>query len=617
VKPSASTGVPVPQKSDHEAPGDGTRGIPTAGHPIEEALASLERGLRRFDARRTSLLVLAVAMALSVVALLYFGRGQSFTSDEWLYLTDWPGWSLGSLFHPDNGHLFFTANVVLNASVSIFGTSYEPLRIVTVVLVQVNGGLFYVLARRRVGPVLALLPTILLLFLGSSFGIVLMAFSINSLLSVGFGLCALLALDREDFRGDVTAAAMLALSVLSFEWGLFFAVGMAIEMWVRRNRPPLSRFLLPAIPLVIWGVWKLWAPAEPGDDISVANIGSLFTSAATVAATLLASITGLFRTPGSYSSTINAEWGVPLVVVGVIALGARLRLRGWPSARFFFLAATLILLWLAVGLTINAYRGPTTDRYVYGGAIILFLLLAELLRGVRVPIGAYAGIVIVLAFSLIANVVQLKEAGAEVRGYSEAVDARIGALEIVRGSASRSFRLDQPQPGAPLAAGLTFTAGSYYDAVDEHGSFGTSEAGLLQNNGAGYQADLVIANALGVTAVPVKMPPAPGSVPIEALGAAAGSIVAEGPCQRVKPDTGRTDSVTVSLPPGGFSLRTTPYAETSIGLGRFSTEYPVKLEALRGSGVVKIDSDRSDQPWRAQLGSERPFTVCPMQPGDG
>jgi hypothetical protein len=419
VKPSASTGVPVPQKSDHEAPGDGTRGIPTAGHPIEEALASLERGLRRFDARRTSLLVLAVAMALSVVALLYFGRGQSFTSDEWLYLTDWPGWSLGSLFHPDNGHLFFTANVVLNASVSIFGTSYEPLRIVTVVLVQVNGGLFYVLARRRVGPVLALLPTILLLFLGSSFGIVLMAFSINSLLSVGFGLCALLALDREDFRGDVTAAAMLALSVLSFEWGLFFAVGMAIEMWVRRNRPPLSRFLLPAIPLVIWGVWKLWAPAEPGDDISVANIGSLFTSAATVAATLLASITGLFRTPGSYSSTINAEWGVPLVVVGVIALGARLRLRGWPSARFFFLAATLILLWLAVGLTINAYRGPTTDRYVYGGAIILFLLLAELLRGVRVPIGAYAGIVIVLAFSLIANVVQLKEAGAEVRGYSE------------------------------------------------------------------------------------------------------------------------------------------------------------------------------------------------------
>ena len=198
------------------------------GAAIERAARSAAGRVEGLDPRRASLVVLVAAMAVSVVTLLYFGRGQYFSTDEWLYVGDFPGWGLGSLFHPDNGHLFVLANVVLNASLSLFGNDYLPLRIFSALLVQVNGGLVYLVVRKRVGPVLALAPAVLLLFLGSSYEIVLQAFSINSLMAIAFGLCAMLALDREDRRGDLIAGAMLVLSVLSFEWGLFFAAGAAV-----------------------------------------------------------------------------------------------------------------------------------------------------------------------------------------------------------------------------------------------------------------------------------------------------------------------------------------------------------------------------------------------------
>jgi hypothetical protein len=575
--------------------------------------------IERLEPRRTSLLVLSVAMAISAAALMYFGRGQSFTSDEWLFVADFPGWSLGSLFHPDNGHLLALANVVLNASLSIFGSSYVPMRVVNTGLVLVNAGLFYTLCRRRVGPILALPPAILLLFFGSAFGIIMMPFSINSLLSIGFGLCALLALDREDLRGDLTAGAMLVLSVLSFEWGLFFAIGMAVEMWLRPNHPRLARFLIPAIPIAVWLAWRALVPAEPGGGTSITNIGGLFSSIGIESASLLAAITGLFRTPGTFSASPSPDLGVPLVVVGVVALVARLRSGPRPSPRFFALALVLILFWIAIGLTLDAYRTATDGRYVYGGAVVLFLLVAELLRGVRITHAVYAWVAVVFGFSLLANTVQLRDAGAVVRGNTAVIDARLGALEIVRGQVSPHYYLDPRNPGQPLAAGLTFSAAQYFAAVDAHGSFGTSPAKLLREGGtwAGV-ADLTIAAALEVGTEPVRRPPPPGPAPIgSADSLKSGRAAAAGRCLRIDPSLGRSATAKVTLPPGGFSVRAPRNSEVSISLSRFSTEFPVKPGTVFGSAVVEIPTDRSEQPWLAELKSARSFSVCSLQMGAG
>jgi len=572
--------------------------------------------LEGLDSRRASLVVLAIAMAASVAALLYFGRGQYFSTDEWLYVGYHPGWSLGAVFHPDNGHLFVIANAVLKASLSLFGSDYLPLRIFSAVMVQVNGALVYILIRRRVGPVLALAPAILLLFLGSSYEIVLQAFSINSLMAIAFGLCAMLALDREDRRGDLIAGAMLVLSVLSFEWGLFFAAGVAVEMWLRPKRPPLARFAIAVIPFAIWFVWRAWAPSEPSDDVTLLNIGTIFTSLGLVSASMLASVTGLFRIPNLFSTTIEPQWGIPLVVLAVVGLIARLRSGPWPSARFFSLATSLFLFWFSLALTVSMYRGPTTNRYVYGGALVFFLILAELLRNVRIPRGAYVGVAVVLGFSLIANVVQLRDGGRWVRGLDETYDARLGAMEIIRGEVPLDFRVEPLVPGMPVQTSLSLTAEQYYSAVDEHGSFGTSEAALLAASGAppAGAADQEIARAFEVEAEPVATPPRPGGTPIGAADSLDGATAtAVGPCLRVEPELGRGATATVTLPSGGFSVRAPRYSELSISLGRFSTDFTVDLGTTMGSAVIEIPTDRSDQPWKARLESVRPFTVCPLQ----
>jgi len=577
--------------------------------------ASPSEAIEGLNPRRASLVVLAAAMAVSAVTLLYFGRGQYFSTDERLYVGDYPGWSLSSLFHPDNGHLFVLANVVLNASLELFGSDYLPLRVFSVVMVQVNGGLVYLVVRRRVGPVLALAPAILLLFLGSSYEIVLQAFSINSLMAIAFGLCAMLALDREDRRGDAVAGAMLVLSVLSFEWGLFFAAGAAVEMWLRPNRPPLGRFAIAALPFAIWLVWRAWAPSEPGDDVTLLNIGTLFTSIGLVSASMLASVTGLFRVPNLFSPTIEPDWGIPLAVAAAIGLVAWLRAGLRPSARFYSLATSLFLFWLSLALTVSMYRGPTTNRYVYGGALIFFLLLAELLRGVRIPRAAYAAVAAVLAFSLVANFVQLRDGGSYVRGLDEVNDAKLGALEIVRGQVDPGFRADPWSPGEPLTVGLTVTPSDYFAAADEHGAFGTSPADLLSGGGApASAADQTIARALEIGAEPVRAvgPPGDGAVSL-AEPVADGSARAAGRCLRIAPSLGRTATAKLTLPPGGFSVDAPRYSELPIALGRFSTEFPVDLGKVLGSAVVEIPTDRSEQPWLARLASARPFTVCPLR----
>ena len=54
--------------------------------------------------------------------------------------------------------------------------------------------LFFELARRRVGPMVALVPCLSLLFLGYAWESFLWAFDLHTIYALAFGLCALLAL---------------------------------------------------------------------------------------------------------------------------------------------------------------------------------------------------------------------------------------------------------------------------------------------------------------------------------------------------------------------------------------------------------------------------------------
>lgn len=502
------------------------------------------------------------------------------------------------------------------SAVSLFGATYAPLRIINTALVLVNAGLVYVLLRRRVGPVAALAPAVLLLFLGSSFGIVLMAFSINSLLAIAFGLGALLALDRADRRGDLIAGGLLVLSVLSFEWGLFFAAGMAVELWLREERPAPSRFLLPALPYAVWLIWWLWAPPQPGGDIAASNVAHVLVTVSDEAASLLASITGLFRTASTFTTTIDPTWGRPLAIAGLIALLWRLKTGTRPSGRFWALLTALLLFWLAVALTVSSFRDATTDRWVYGGAIVLFMIVAELLRGVRIPRGAYFGVALVLGFSLMANVNQLRQSGASVRAKSDSTRARLGAVQLAGERVAPDSYIDEPEPGSPRTAGLTFTAGQYLAEVKDHGSFGFSEEEISAGGeDARKSADEQLGDSLEIGAEAVVKAPAPpaGAPPVEPSNARDARLARAGTCVRMQPNLGLSGTAVAVLPAGGFSFSAPRDARVSVGLSRFSSEAAsLDLAPTLGSGVVRIPEDDAVTPWRARVTSTHPVTICPL-----
>ena len=137
---------------------------PLVRTPYETALTR-----SRVSDRALALLVLAGAMVLSTIALLWIGRDQTIHGDDLAYATRiaTQGLSHALLHTPANKYLIAVPLVVYRVLFSVFGLNdYFPPRLLAVALVLTSGGLFYALVRQHVGYVLALLATVMLLFFG-------------------------------------------------------------------------------------------------------------------------------------------------------------------------------------------------------------------------------------------------------------------------------------------------------------------------------------------------------------------------------------------------------------------------------------------------------------------
>jgi hypothetical protein len=201
---------------------------------------------------------LAAAMLTAAAVLLWASRGFFFFNDElgW-FATAPPDYDPGTLLMPHN-HLIALPRVIYTTSLPVFGPEYLPLRLIGVTGVLVSAGLFFVLARRRIGTV-ALPPTIVLLFLGSAWDVVVSPIGIPFLSAVAAGLGALLALERRGRAGDVAACALSLIAVASHSFGLVFLVGVAMAVLLDTNR--LRRAWVFGVPLVLDGSRWLLARA--------------------------------------------------------------------------------------------------------------------------------------------------------------------------------------------------------------------------------------------------------------------------------------------------------------------------------------------------------------------
>jgi hypothetical protein len=568
--------------------------------------------------RRIALGILIAAMALSALAILYWSRGASFYADDWTYIVDRRAWSPHTLFLPETGHLIVLPLIVFKTLLAIFGaTSALPFRLAVVLFDLLNGLLLYLLVRRRVGPLLALAPAVLLLFLGAGWEEIFEAFTLDALISIAAGLGMMLCLDRRDLRGDIGACLLLVVSLASFSLGIVFGLLATVEL-LQRPRYGLRRAWVYLGPALLYGIWLIWASQYHENQLAATNIGPGPAAIVNGASAAAAAIFGVFRSPGAQSAAapdLGIAFGIGTPIA--LALGALLVWRlisgPKPSPRTWALLAALLALWSLLALTISPARLPQASRYVYPGVVLVLLLAAELCAGIRLTRGIGIGVAAVLAVSLVANVDEMRVAGGYFRAETSYNRAELAALELVRDRVPADFGIEGQSPTLLPHGDMLIAAGPYFSAADKYGSPAYSPSQLAAAGPAQRAAaDELLGRGLAIAAVPASRfgKAGPGVV---RPGSAALNMTVErrGRCVFMRPTPGYRGRAALQLPRGGFRFSVDPTTEAQVSLGRFGDGFAIKPSPVMGSATVAIPPDRSPRPWRALIESPTPVIACP------
>src|SRR5215210_1965254 len=141
---------------------------PVARRPGEAAPTTLRVGEARSWApawigEAQIRLAVAGAMVVSAALCLWLSRGLTFTIDQITWFSFSPHLDLRAAIEPYNGHLIATTRLLTAAIVDAFGAGYLPFRLIVTATVLLTAGLFFEFARRRIGAIAALAPTLVLL----------------------------------------------------------------------------------------------------------------------------------------------------------------------------------------------------------------------------------------------------------------------------------------------------------------------------------------------------------------------------------------------------------------------------------------------------------------------
>lgn len=198
------------------------------------------------------------------------------------------------------------------------------------------GGLFFLLARRRIGALPALAPTAVLLVLGTAWNVVFSPIGIPFVYATALGLGTLLALERGDRRGDIGACALLAAALATHSIGLSFLVGAAVFLLLREDR--LARLWVFLAPLALFLLWWVTLGGSGSGRDNLAEVSNLAGLPLFMLASLgaeLTAITGLNLYPYSvtgFNSLPTFQW-VFLPVLALVGLRRQRSDRQWRLLR--------------------------------------------------------------------------------------------------------------------------------------------------------------------------------------------------------------------------------------------------------------------------------------------
>jgi hypothetical protein len=545
-----------------------------------------ERPVRVRD--RGVLLVLLGSMLASAALLLWLGRTGTLYSDEVRIFgastqVDFPEW-----IEPWNGHLQLTSRVLYKALFETFGANYFAVRVQNVLMILVTAGVFFALVRRRIGAVAALAPTLLLLFLGSAWTILLGGFGIVATFTIATGLGALLALERDDTRGNVAACVLITLSVASFSAGLAFLAGVIVAVLLRPTRWRDAWIFL--IPLTLYAAWWIWARQFNDDQTTGANALLvpfwILESLAVDAGSLLGVNLQLrLRIPPSLETT---TWARAAAIAFLIALAVRVRQGGLP--RSFWVSVTIALVyWALIGLvgTANPARVPASPRYIYPGAVVLLLVATDALRGIALSSRAIAVLFGVTAFGLIGNVALLRAGGEFFRGYSNQIGTDLKMIEVARASVPH----DLVPALARVDDQVLIDAGTYLRAVQRFGSPARTLAEVRKQPAwIRESADTELGRIYR---------PALSTAPRRGTR-----------CERIAAAAGQP--VRFALPAGStVTMRTAAGPPAAVALRRFGERFTVAAGSLtpKTTAALSLPADAAPDPWQAEVQAPA-LTVC-------
>ena len=255
-----------------------------------------------------------VFLAALLPFLLWAGRGGWFLFDDWDYLVRRKAGNLGDLVRPHNGHWVTIPIIVYRALWSLFGLSYRPYQLVSIISNLVGVLLLLVvMLRARTRPWLAVMMATLVVFFGDAQpNVALIVTSITfAAFALPLGLMQLLladhegALDYRDWPG--LGAALCALLCSSVAITMLFVVGVAVA--IKRGWRRAAFHVLP--PIVIFSVWYAMIGRNevmPGDPAGFRPLGSAIHFASIL-------LTGTFE-----SLTRAGRVGIVFVVVLLVGL---------------------------------------------------------------------------------------------------------------------------------------------------------------------------------------------------------------------------------------------------------------------------------------------------------
>lgn len=491
-------------------------------------------------------------------------------------------------------------------------------------LLLLCAGLFFLLARRRVGDTLALLPTAILLFLGTSWEVLAESSRSPSLIAIAAGLAMLLALERRDLRGDIVACLALALSFASHSTSFAFAAAAGVLVLSRPSPERWRRCWVFVLPIIAYAVWWLVDFESPAGPSLISRIGDLPVFLGKSLGVTLLSTAGLI-THGQYGGidiprAIEVLLGVALLALLAALLVARARRRQPISPFALAMGAALLVFWISTGLAPGPERIANSSRYMYPDALLFLLLLCELGRDFELPRRLSpklaVAILALFAVSMVGNVYELAVQERALNNASDRLRGGLASLAVGGGQVSPNFSIFQTLDGRFPASEQVpqLNAAALRAVLADYGSPAYSPAELASRpDSVRATADLVALEASGARLRPAaKLPVTRESAPrgISVLG---GSWKpASRGCVALQP-SGEAASGVVTAPTGRLAFGAAAGPPVQLRAGRFAQGAAIPIGTLRGGETARLDLPTvtgSLLPWHVGIQAHQRVLVC-------